>query len=68
MIVGVDVDHLEDGADALLDADAGLLIVDPDANMRASFDQRRAEQSKARQAAASFSARRLQTTVNWFGS
>ena len=54
MIVGVDVDHLEDGADALLDADAGLLVVDPDANMRASFDQRRAEQSKARQAAASF--------------
>jgi len=54
MIVGVDVDHLEDGADALLDADAGLLVVDPDANMRASFDQRRAEQSKARQAAHEF--------------
>src|SRR5712671_2824709 len=62
MIVGVDVDHLEDGADALLDADAGLLIVDPDANMRASFDQRRAEQSKARQAAASFSGPALTTT------
>ena len=62
MIVGVDVDHLEDGADALLDADAGLLIVDPDANMRASFDQRRAEQSKARQAAAPFSGPALTTT------
>jgi len=54
MIVGVDVDHLEDGADALLDADAGLLVVDPDANMRASFDQRRAEQSKAREIAHEF--------------
>src|SRR6266436_463407 len=62
MIVGVDVDHLEDGADALLDADAGLLVVDPDANMRASFDQRRAEQSKARQAAASFSGPALTAT------
>src|SRR6266481_7935487 len=62
MIVGVDVDHLEDGADALLDADAGLLVVDPDANLRASFDQRRAEQSKARQAAASFSGPALTAT------
>ncbi|HMH73566.1 MAG TPA: PEP-utilizing enzyme, partial [Bradyrhizobium sp.] len=62
MIVGVDVDHLEDGADALLDADAGLLVVDPDANMRASFDQRRAEQSTARQAAASFSGPALTAT------
>src|SRR6266446_2962388 len=62
MIVGVDVDHLEDGADALLDADVGLLVVDPDANMRASFDQRRAEQSKARQAAASFSGPALTAT------
>ena len=62
MIVGVDVDHLEDGADALLDANAGLLVVDPDANMRASFDQRRAEQSTARQAAASFSGPALTAT------
>src|SRR3981189_3463554 len=62
MIVGVDIDHLEHGTDALLDADAGLLIVDPDANMRASFDQRRAEQSKARQAAASFSGPALTAT------
>ena len=62
MIVGVDVDHLEDGADALLDADAGLLVVDPDASMRASFSQRRAEQSTDRQAAASFSGPALTAT------
>jgi phosphotransferase system enzyme I (PtsI) len=62
MIVGVDIDHLEHGTDALLDADAGLLIVDPDTNMRASFSQRRAEQSKARQAAASFSGPALTAT------
>src|SRR6266436_1964835 len=54
MIVGVDVDHLEDGADALLDADAGLLVVNPDSDMRTDYCQRRAEQSEARQAAASF--------------
>jgi phosphoenolpyruvate-protein phosphotransferase (PTS system enzyme I) len=62
MIVGVDVDHLEHGADALLDGDAGLLIINPDTNMRASFGQRRAEQSKARQAAASFSGPALTAT------
>ena len=62
MIVGVDIDHLEHGTDALLDADAGLLIVDPDTNMRASFSQRCAEQSKARQAAASFSGPALTAT------
>ncbi|MDB5609519.1 MAG: phosphoenolpyruvate--protein phosphotransferase [Bradyrhizobium sp.] len=55
MIVGVDVDHLENGADALLDGDAGLLIVDPDSDMRVSYRQRRAEQSEIRQAGASFS-------------
>jgi phosphotransferase system enzyme I (PtsI) len=54
MIVGVDVDHLEDGSDALLDGDAGLLIVDPDSDTRAVYGQRRDEQSKLRQAAASF--------------
>src|SRR6202158_2930429 len=53
MVVGVEVDHLGDGKDALLDGDARVLIVDPDANMRASYCQRRAEQSKARQAAGS---------------
>jgi len=50
MIVGVDVDHLADGKDALLDGDAGILVVDPDADVRAIFCQRRAEQSEARQA------------------
>jgi len=30
MIVGVDVDHLENGKDAMLDGDAGFLILDPD--------------------------------------
>jgi phosphoenolpyruvate-protein phosphotransferase (PTS system enzyme I) len=54
MIVGVDVDHLEDGSDALLDGDAGLLIVDPDSDTRAVYCQRRDEQSKLRQAVASF--------------
>src|SRR5207248_6225853 len=54
MIVGVDVDHLEDGRVALLDGDAGLLVVNADSDMRSSYRQRRAEQSEARQAAASF--------------
>src|ERR1700726_262453 len=53
MIVGVDVDHLGDGGDVLLDGDAGTLIIDPDAEMRAIFCQRRAEQSEVRQAGAS---------------
>jgi phosphotransferase system enzyme I (PtsI) len=55
MIVGVDVDRLQDGTDALLDADAGLLVVDPDGDARAAYRQRRAEQFEIRQAAASFS-------------
>src|SRR5712692_3776147 len=55
MIVGIEVDQLEDGTNALLDGDAGLLIVDPDADMRTSYCRRRAEQSEARQAFASFS-------------
>src|ERR1700724_249919 len=55
MIVGVDVDHLENGSDAVLDADAGLLIVDPDAATRATYCQRRAEQTALRQAVAAFS-------------
>ncbi len=54
MIVGVDVDRLEDGSDVLLDGDAGTLIVDPDAETRAIFGQRRAEQTRVRQAAAAF--------------
>jgi phosphoenolpyruvate-protein phosphotransferase (PTS system enzyme I) len=55
MIVGIDVDHLQDGTEALLDADAGLLIVDPDSDTRAHYRQRRAEQSQIRQATAAFS-------------
>jgi phosphoenolpyruvate-protein phosphotransferase (PTS system enzyme I) len=54
MIVGVDVDHLEDGSDALLDGDAGFLIVDPDSDTRTVYCRRRDEQSRLRQAAASF--------------
>src|SRR6202163_4276493 len=54
MIVGVDVEHLENGTDALLDGEAGLLIIDPDADTRTDYRQRRAEQSEARQAVASF--------------
>ena len=55
MIVGVDVDHLENGKDAMLDGDAGLLIVDPDSDMRAIYSQRRAEQADVRQAVSPFS-------------
>src|SRR6266581_4967551 len=62
MIVGVDVDHLENATDALLDADAGLLIIDPDSDMRAVYGQRRAEQSEARQAMASFNGPALTAT------
>jgi phosphotransferase system enzyme I (PtsI) len=54
MIVGVDVDHLGEGKEALLDGDAGIIVVDPDAGMREIYRQRHAEQSKLRQAAASF--------------
>jgi phosphoenolpyruvate-protein phosphotransferase (PTS system enzyme I) len=55
MLVGVDIDHLEDGADAVLDADAGALIVDPDPALRADYDRRLAEQAQAREAASAFS-------------
>ena len=55
MIVGVDIDHLESGTDAVLDADAGVLIVDPDPTLRADYHRRLAEQSGAREAASSFS-------------
>jgi phosphotransferase system enzyme I (PtsI) len=62
MIVGVDVDHLENGRGALLDGDAGFLIVDPDTDMKANYCQRHAEQSKVRQAVASFSGPALTAT------
>jgi phosphoenolpyruvate-protein phosphotransferase (PTS system enzyme I) len=52
MIVGVDVDGLESGVDAVLDGDAGALIVDPDAALRAEYRQRIAEQAEAGQASA----------------
>jgi phosphotransferase system enzyme I (PtsI) len=55
LIVGVDVDRLENGSDAVLDGEAGLLIVDPDTDTRAIYAARRAEQSELRQAVASFS-------------
>ena len=55
MIVGVDIDHLESGADAVLDGDAGALIVDPDPTLRADYHRRLAEQAGAREAASSFS-------------
>jgi phosphoenolpyruvate-protein phosphotransferase (PTS system enzyme I) len=74
MIVGVDVDHLEDGVDVLLDGDAGTVIIDPNAEMRAVFVRRRAEQSKVRHAAASFkgpaitaSGQRIQVMINVTG-
>jgi phosphoenolpyruvate-protein phosphotransferase (PTS system enzyme I) len=53
MIVGVDVDHLENRRDALIDGDAGLLIVDPDTETRVIYSRRRAEQAQTRQVAAS---------------
>jgi phosphoenolpyruvate-protein phosphotransferase (PTS system enzyme I) len=55
MLVGVDVDHLQSGVDAVLDADAGALIVDPDPKLRADYDRRLAEQSEAREVASAFS-------------
>ncbi|HXQ04771.1 MAG TPA: phosphoenolpyruvate--protein phosphotransferase [Bradyrhizobium sp.] len=74
MIVGVDVEHLENGTDALLDGDAGFLIIDPDADTRAVYCQRRAEQSEARQAVAAFngpaltaSGERVQVMINVTG-
>jgi phosphotransferase system enzyme I (PtsI) len=55
MIVGVDIDHLESGVDAVLDGDVGTVIVDPDPRLRAEYARRLTEQSMAREAAFSFS-------------
>jgi phosphotransferase system enzyme I (PtsI) len=55
MIVGVDVDDLESGVDAVLDADTGTLVVDPAPELRAEYMRRQAEQSEARRAASLFS-------------
>src|SRR6195256_2970359 len=53
MIVGIDLDRLDDDSEALLDGDAGLLIVNPDTDTRTAYCQRRAEQVEARKAMAS---------------
>lgn len=55
MIVGVDIDPLESGVDAVLDGDAGALIVNPDPRLRADYDRRLAERSLAREAASAVS-------------
>src|ERR1700750_494881 len=55
MMVGVDIDQLESGTDAVLDGDAGALIVDPDPGLRADYDRRLTEQTEAREAASAFS-------------
>lgn len=54
MIVGVDIDHVPDGGEAVLDADAGALIVDPDPAQRADYDRRLAAEAAARTQASSF--------------
>jgi phosphotransferase system enzyme I (PtsI) len=55
MIVGVDVEQLESGAEAVVDGDAGALIVNPDPAQRADYRRRLTEQAEAHKAASSFS-------------
>jgi phosphoenolpyruvate-protein phosphotransferase (PTS system enzyme I) len=55
MIVGVDVDRLESCVDAVLDGDAGTLIVNPDPDLRADYDRRLTEQADAHAGPSSFS-------------
>jgi len=55
MIVGVNADELESGADVVLDGYTGALIVDPDPALRAEYDRRLAEQTKERRQAFCFS-------------
>jgi phosphotransferase system enzyme I (PtsI) len=54
MIVGVGAAHVEGHREALLDADAGLLVLDPDARARAHFADRRAAEAIARAEAATY--------------
>jgi phosphotransferase system enzyme I (PtsI) len=56
MLVGVDFGHLESGVDTVLDGDSGTLIIDPDPDLKADYDRRRAGQARQRAEAASFSA------------
>jgi phosphoenolpyruvate-protein phosphotransferase (PTS system enzyme I) len=49
MVVGVTLDQVETGQEAALDADAGVLIIDPDPQTRRAFALRRAAQAQARQ-------------------
>jgi phosphoenolpyruvate-protein phosphotransferase (PTS system enzyme I) len=49
MVVGVTLDQVETGREAVRDADAGVLIIDPDPQTRRAFDLRRAAQAQARQ-------------------
>ncbi|SHN65611.1 phosphoenolpyruvate--protein phosphotransferase [Bradyrhizobium erythrophlei] len=55
MIVGVDIDHLESGVDAVLDGDKGALIINPNAALRANYHRRLVEQAAARQSGSAFS-------------
>lgn len=54
MIVGVDIDRLPSGAEAVLDGDAGALIVDPDPAQRADYDRRLAAEAAARKPESKF--------------
>src|SRR5437660_6288132 len=54
MIVGADIDRLDEASDAVLDGDAGLLIVDPDQDTRTDYWRRLTEQAEAREGMGSF--------------
>ncbi|WP_051340168.1 phosphoenolpyruvate--protein phosphotransferase [Azospirillum halopraeferens] len=57
MVVGVDADGLEDGRPALLDGEAGTLVVEPDPAAAAAFAARRAESDGRRAREETFLAR-----------
>jgi phosphoenolpyruvate-protein phosphotransferase (PTS system enzyme I) len=74
MLVGVDVDQIESGVDAVLDGDAGALIIDPAPHLKADYDRRIAEQSKLRAELSTFagpvltaSGKRIQLMINVTG-